>query len=82
MCVLGALSGCGYGRAPSSRDAACLSPLVSAAGFSEGPGDLGLCRELCDRASDCERAGEGWLCTPINAGAADYFGRSGACVSP
>ena len=21
-------------------------------------------------------------CTPINAGAADYFGRSGACVRP
>jgi len=82
LCVLGALSGCGYGRAPSSRDAACLSPLVSAAGFAEGPGDLGLCRELCDTASDCERAGEGWLCMPINAGAAEYFGRSGACVPP
>jgi hypothetical protein len=82
LCVLGALGGCGYGRAPSSRDAACLSPLVSSAGFSEGPGDLGLCRELCDQASDCDRASEGWLCAPINAGAVDFFGRSGACVPP
>lgn len=82
LCVLGGLSGCGYGRAPSSRDAACLSPLVSAGRFSEGAGDLGSCRELCDQASDCERADEGWLCTAINAGAAEFFGRFGACVPP
>jgi hypothetical protein len=80
LCVLGAVSGCGYGRAPASRDAACLTPLVSQGRFAEAAGDLGLCRELCDQASDCQRADEGWLCSPINASAVEYFGRSGACV--
>jgi hypothetical protein len=81
-CVLGSLSGCGYGRAPESRDAACITPLVAAGRFAEGPGDTGLCRELCDVAEDCVRASEGWTCTPINTGAAEFFGRSGACVPP
>ncbi|HWO12850.1 MAG TPA: hypothetical protein VNN80_25300 [Polyangiaceae bacterium] len=81
-CVLGSLSGCGYGREPSSRDAACLTPFVAAGRFSEGVGDLGLCRELCDVPEDCEQAAAGWICTPINEGAAEFFGRSGACVPP
>jgi hypothetical protein len=81
-CVLGSLSGCGYGRAPESRDAACLVPLIAAGRFAEGPGDTGLCRELCDVAEDCERFSEGWQCAPINPGAAEFFGRSGACVPP
>lgn len=80
LCVLGSLSGCGYGRAPSSRDAACLTPLVSVGGFAEGAGDLGLCRELCDQAGDCARADEGWQCEPLNARAVEFFGRSGACT--
>jgi hypothetical protein len=80
LCVLGSLSGCGYGREPSSREAACLIPLIDVGGFSEGAGDLGLCRALCDQASDCARADEGWICAPLNAGAAEFFGRSGACA--
>jgi hypothetical protein len=79
-CVLGVLSGCGYGRDPESRDAACLTPVVAASGFSEGPGDLGFCRELCDVAEDCEQAAAGWICTPLTPTASEYFGRSGACV--
>jgi hypothetical protein len=81
-CVLGSLSGCGYGRVPESRNAGCITPLVAAGRFAEGPGDTGLCRELCDVAEDCVRASEGWTCTPINAAAAEFFGRSGACVPP
>lgn len=80
LCVLGAVSGCGEPRDASQRSAACLTPLVQLGRFTEGPGDLGLCRELCDQASDCERVDEGWGCTPINAGAAELFGRSGACT--
>lgn len=79
-CVLGSLSGCGYGREPSSRDAACLTPVVAQGRFSEGVGDLGLCRELCDVAADCEQAGEGWACAPITPAAVEFVGRSGACV--
>jgi hypothetical protein len=80
LCVLGSLAGCGYGRAPSSRDAACLTPLVRAVDVSEGAGDLGLCRELCDQPSDCARVSEGWVCTSLSPAAADFFGRSGACA--
>lgn len=79
-CVLGALSGCGYGHDVSERDAACLTPLVAANRFSEGVGDLGLCREVCDVAEDCQQAG--WVCRPLNPQAAEFVGRSGACVPP
>jgi hypothetical protein len=82
LCVLGSLASCGYGRAASSRSAACLTPLVRGGGFAEGPGDLGLCRELCDQPSDCARASEGWVCTPISPAAAEFFARSGACAPP
>jgi hypothetical protein len=81
-CTLGSLSGCGYARDASSRGAACITPQVAAGRFSEGVGDLGFCRELCDVAEDCERADEGWVCSPINEGAATFFGRPGACVPP
>ncbi len=79
-CVLGALSGCGYGRDASPREAACLTPLVAAGRFSEGAGDLGLCRELCDVAEDCERFDEGWTCAALNDTLEEFFGRVGACV--
>jgi hypothetical protein len=81
-CVLGSLSGCGFGHDASPRDIACLQPAVAAGRFSEGPGDAGLCRELCDVAEDCERFADGWVCTEINAGAQDFFGRPGACTPP
>lgn len=77
-CVLGSLSGCGYGHDVSERGAACLTPLVAANRFSEGVGDVGLCREVCDVAEDCQQAG--WVCTPLNPEAAEFFGRSGACI--
>lgn len=79
-CVLGVLSGCGYGREPGSRDAACLTPVIAAGRFAEGPGDLGFCRELCDVAEDCEQAAAGWVCTPLSPSGVEFFGRSGACV--
>lgn len=79
-CTLGALGGCGYGHDASERKAACLTPQVAAGRFSEGVGDLGYCRELCDVPEDCVRASEGWVCSPINAGAQEFFGRTGACV--
>jgi hypothetical protein len=79
-CVLGSLSGCGYGPDAPLRKAACLTPLVSAGRFSEGPGDLGLCRELCDVDSDCLRAAEGFVCRALNPTLATFTGRSGACV--
>ena len=82
QCVLGSLSGCGYGADAESRDAACLAPFIAISRFSEGVGDLGLCRELCDVAEDCERFADGFICTPINDGAAAFFGRPGACAPP
>jgi hypothetical protein len=81
-CVLGSLSGCGFGHDASPRDIACLQPAVAAGRFSEGAGDTGLCRELCDVAEDCERFADGWVCSEINAGAQDFFGRPGACTPP
>jgi hypothetical protein len=79
-CVLGSLSGCGYARDEAKRKAACITPLVAAGRFSEGPGDLGLCRELCDVDSDCLQAAAGFVCRPVNAALAEFTGRLGACV--
>lgn len=81
-CTLGSLAGCGYSRDASEREAGCLTPLVSVNGFSEGPGDVGLCRELCDEAADCQRSNEGWICRSLSASAAQFFGRAGACSPP
>lgn len=80
LCVLGSLSGCGFGHDASDRDIACLQPKVAAGRFSEGAGDAGLCRELCDVAEDCERFADGWVCSELNAGAQEFFGRPGACT--
>lgn len=79
-CVLGALSGCGYGASATARDAACVTPVVSAGGFSEGPGDAGLCLELCDEATDCQQAASGFVCVPLNDQLSTFFGRLGACA--
>jgi hypothetical protein len=79
-CVLGSLSGCGYGATSSSRDVGCVTPLVSAGRFSEGPGDLGLCQELCDVDADCLRNTTGFACRPLNQALAAFLGRSGACA--
>ena len=82
-CVLGSLAGCGYARDASSRDAACVTPVVRGGGFSEGAGDLGFCLEVCDVDSDCLRAAaEGWVCRPLNASLATFLGRAGACSRP
>jgi hypothetical protein len=82
-CVLGSLAGCGYAREDSSRDGACLTPVVSAGPFSEGAGDLGFCLEMCDVDADCARAAaEGWVCTLLSAGLVEFFGRAGACSRP
>lgn len=82
LCVLGALNNCGYAADAPSREAACLTPLVAAGRFTEGAGDLGLCRELCDVADDCQRALEGWVCETIPAALAEFVGRTGACAPP
>lgn len=82
LCVLGSLDGCGYAADANPREAACLTPLVAAGRFSEGSGDVGLCRELCDVAADCQRAGEGWICSPLTEALASFVGRSGACAAP
>ena len=79
-CVLGSLAGCGYARDDENRKAACITALVASGRFSEGPGDLGICRELCDVDSDCLQAATGFVCRPLNAGLATFTGRSGACV--
>jgi hypothetical protein len=81
-CVLGSLAGCGYAEDAPVRDVACLTPLVAAGRFSEGVGDLGLCRELCDVDTDCSRAADGLVCKTLNAGASEFFGRPGACAAP
>lgn len=81
-CTLGSLSGCGYARDAAVRDAACTVPRLSGGGFTEGPGDMGVCQELCDVAADCQRAEEGATCVPLTEGAAAFFGRTGACVTP
>jgi hypothetical protein len=78
-CVLGSLSGCGFGGSAEPREAACVIPAISAGRFSEGPGDLGLCLELCDVDADCLRTAEGFGCRPLNADLTVFFGRAGAC---
>jgi len=80
LCVLGSRSGCGFGLAPDSRDVGCVTPLVSSGRFSEGPGDLGLCQELCDVDADCERNASGFGCRPIREELVTFFGRSGVCA--
>lgn len=82
LCTLGALAGCGYDREDPARKASCIVPLVSAGRFSEGPGDLGLCRELCSVDSDCLRANEGFVCRPMTPALVEYTGRPGACAPP
>ena len=82
LCTLGSLAGCGYDRDDTARKAACIVPLVSAGRFGEGPGDLGLCRELCSVDSDCQRADEGFICRPITPALVEYTGRPGACSRP
>lgn len=79
LCTLGALSGCGYARDSSARGAACLTAKVQANRFSEGSGDVGLCRELCDVDSDCIQAAHGFGCVLFSDAAAAFFGRAGAC---
>jgi hypothetical protein len=79
-CVVGALSGCGYAADAPLRKAGCLSVQVAADEFSEGVGDLGFCRELCDVDSDCTQAAHGFVCRPITPALAAFVGRTGACV--
>jgi hypothetical protein len=79
-CVLGSLSGCGFAADATVREVGCLTPMVAAGRFSEGVGDVGLCRELCDVDTDCQRAGDGLVCRPLTADAAAFLGRSGACA--
>lgn len=79
-CVLGALQGCGYAHDDPQRKAACITALVSSGRFSEGPGDLGLCRELCDVDSDCLQAATGFICRKLSDALVAYTGRTGACV--
>jgi hypothetical protein len=79
-CVLGSLAGCGFGREVSSRDAACVVPVVAAGGFSEGAGDMGFCLELCDVDADCQQAGAGFVCRALTEDFATFFGRPGACA--
>jgi hypothetical protein len=78
-CVLGSLSGCGYGANPTSRDAACVTPVVAAGQFSEGPGDVGFCLRLCDVDTDCQENNPALACRSLNEGLATFFGRRGAC---
>lgn len=80
-CVVGVVSGCGFASDAPVRDVACLSVLVAASGFSEGAGDVGLCRELCDQITDCQRANDGFICRELSAESAAFFGRSGACTN-
>jgi hypothetical protein len=79
-CTLGSLSGCGYSREDATRKAACVTAQVAASRFSEGSGDLGFCRELCDVDSDCIQAAHGFGCAPFTDQAAAFFGRAGACA--
>ncbi|HVZ32564.1 MAG TPA: hypothetical protein VG963_09060, partial [Polyangiaceae bacterium] len=78
-CLLGVLEGCGYAHDDPSRKAACITPLVASGRFSEGPGDVGVCRELCDVDSDCLQAPV-FVCRPLTDALVAYTGRKGACV--
>jgi hypothetical protein len=80
-CVAGVLSGCGFASDAPVREVACLSVLVAAGGFSEGIGDVGVCRELCDVVTDCQRANDGFICRELRPESAAFFGRSGACTN-
>jgi hypothetical protein len=79
-CVLGSLAGCGYAATAELRKAGCITPLVAAGRFSEGPGDVGICRELCDVDSDCLQAANGFVCRPLTEALAAFTGRTGACA--
>lgn len=82
LCVLGQSGGCGYPAGDEERLASCVTARVQANRFSEGEGDLGICREVCDVADDCLHVAEGWTCAPFSDAAAAVFGRAGACVPP
>lgn len=82
LCVLGQSGGCGFTEDAEARNAACLTARIKANRFSEGVGDLGLCREICRADSDCQHADEGWVCRDLRSDAAEFFGVAGACVPP
>lgn len=74
-CSFGTL-GCGYGINADPREAMCLGTAVFDDLGSEGPGDVGICFELCDVPADC--AQPGWQCIT----APEVRGRSGFCGLP
>jgi hypothetical protein len=53
----------------------CLVTAVFDATGAEGPGDVGICLELCDVPADCSQPG--WQCLLVP----EVRGRSGACVA-
>lgn len=77
-CTYLSLSGCGYGpESTGPRSAACLQEQATGG----GPGDIGLCFELCDVDTDCIQ--EDWVCSPFSVAVlADELGRQGQCVPP
>lgn len=81
FCKSGGYAGCGFSGSGPKRGAACLAPYVRASRFTEGEGDLGLCRELCDSDVDCESAAQGWACRSSEL-VATRFGRAGTCAPP
>lgn len=82
LCVLGQSGGCGFAEDATNRTASCLTARVKVNRFSEGEGDLGLCREVCNADEDCQHQAEGWLCENLSTLASDFFGVVGACVPP
>jgi hypothetical protein len=75
LCTLGVIAGCGFNALTAGpRGAACLAPgRPGAVG-----GDLGLCFELCDDASECSQAG--WICSAIDPAQQSLIGRYGQCL--
>jgi hypothetical protein len=78
--------GCGFDEMASSREAACVAPLVTGGGASEGVGDVGICFELCDLTDPC--AQPEWQCLlgqglPGGRGVCQFVGTAaGAGGSP
>jgi hypothetical protein len=75
-CRIGTIEGCGFRTSPLDAGppvgACLLGPTAS------GPGDMGICAQLCDTVNDCATQDRRWTCVP-DADVRAAFGHAGYC---
>ncbi len=78
VCTFGLYTtGCGFNPASGlPQEAYCAQPTD----VDGAPGDLGICAELCDVATDCGQAD--WECADLTPEGQTLLGRQGECVPP